>query len=305
MRIFKNRGDIYIPSASVKGDKEKRLLITALCFAVAFTIIFIAFLGFKYDFSIRNFFTPENIVIAPEDNYEQLPEVSGKTNFLFVLSNEDMNEAYLFNLFQVDLDTVSFKTCTLSPQTQTDQGSLQSVYEIGGAGAAASSLCNLFGISIDFYVNESLAGYKDMFNAMGKINYTVLNEVKYKDTSRYGFNVKIKAGDQSLDGDAVEKLLRYYISQEQNYSAVNDILLAQLSQQLNSENYDKKEALFGKFIENSETNITVKDFTQANNGFRVLSSETTGVNIYSVIAQYESDALTSGSVKEIQGYFTK
>ena len=158
---------------------------------------------------------------------------------------------------------------------------------------------------IDYYVDENLSGYKDMFNAMGKINYTVLSDVKYKDTSRYGYNIKIKAGEQSFDGESAEKLMRYYIEQEQNYSAVNDILLAQISQQINSENYAKQEVLFSKFIQNSQTDITVKDFTQANNGLQVLSSETTGVNIYSVAPVYEDTALTPASVKEIQGYFTK
>jgi hypothetical protein len=37
-----------------------------------------------------------------------------------------------------------------------------------------------------------------MFNAMGKINYTVLSDVKYKDTSRYGYNIKIKAASRAL-----------------------------------------------------------------------------------------------------------
>ena len=305
MRIFKHRGDIYIPAAEVKDDKEKRLLYAGLCFVVAFTVLFVGVLGIKYDFSIKNFFTPENIEIAQEDNTEQLPEVSGKTNFLFTLSNEETNELYFCTLYQVDLDTISYKAATLSPQTKTEQGMLQSVYESGGAGSVAKSLNSLFGIEIDYYVDESLGGYKNMFNAMGKINYTVLSDVKYKDTSRFGYNIKIKAGEQTLDGADAENLMRYYIEKEQNFSAVNDILLAQISQQINRDNYDAKESRFSKFIENSQTDITVKDFTQANNGFRVLSSETTGVNIYSAVPVYEGTALTAASIKDIQGYFTK
>ncbi len=305
MRIFKHRGDIYIPSAEVKDDKEKRWLFAGLCFVIAFTVIFVGLLGIKYDFSIKKFFTPENVEIALEDNTLQLPEVSGKTNFLFALSNENTGELYFCTLYQVDLDTLSYKASTLSAGTKTEQGTLQSVYETGGAGAIVKSLNSLFGIDIDYYIDENLSGYKDMFNAMGKINYTVLSDVKYKDTSRYGYNIKIKAGEQSFDGEAAEKLMRYYIEQEQNYSAVNDMLLAQLSQQLNDDNYARQEALFSKFIECSQTDITVKDFTQANNGLRVLSSETTGVNIYSVVPIYEGNEINPSSVKEIQGYFTK
>ncbi len=305
MRIFKHRGDIYIPSANVKDDKEKRLLFAGLCFVVMFTVVFVGVLGIKYNFSIKNFFTPDNLEVATDDTTPQLPEVSGKTNFLFALTNENTGELYFCSLYQVDLDTVSYKATTLSAQTKTENGTLQLVYDTGGAGAVVKSLNSLLGIDIDYYVDENLSGYKDMFNAMGKINYTVLSDVKYKDTSRYGYNIKIKAGEQSFDGESAEKLMRYYIEQEQNYSAVNDILLAQISQQINSENYAKQEVLFSKFIQNSQTDITVKDFTQANNGLQVLSSETTGVNIYSVAPVYEDTALTPASVKEIQGYFTK
>lgn len=305
IRIFKNRGDIYIPSAKFKSDLEQRILLIALAFIVVFTVIFVLIFGIKYDFSFKEFFAPENINNQNEAVVEQLPEVEGKTNFLFVLSNKNTNEMYFCTLIQTDLDTISYKASTFSPETAVDGENLSEIYETSGAGGVINGLNGLLGINIDYYIDESFDDFKDMFNAMGDVNYTVLNDVKFKDTSRYGYNIKIKAGEKKLDGDSAQKLMRYYVSQEQNFSAVNDIFLAALTQQINEENFERREALFSKFIEYSKTNITVKNFTEGINGMKVLSSPTTGVNVYNAPVKYEGKNLTTSSADDIKGYFSK
>lgn len=56
MRLFKNRGDIYIPSTKFKSDLEQKILFAVLAFIVVFTIVFLAIFGIKYDFSVKKFF---------------------------------------------------------------------------------------------------------------------------------------------------------------------------------------------------------------------------------------------------------
>lgn len=305
MRIFKNRGDIYVPSAKFKSDLEQRILLISLSFIVVFTIIFVSVFGIKYNFSAKEFFTPDNIKNQSQEIAEQLPEVSGKSNFLFVLSNKNTNEMYFCTIIQADMDTVSYKACTLSPSTNADGTDINSIYKSSGAGGVVNSLNNLFGIDIDYFIDESFEDYQDMFDAFGSVNYMVLEDVKYKDTSKYGFNIKIKAGEQKFNGDNAEKLMRYYIVKEQNYSAVNDMILASLSQQINEENFEKRENLFSKFIQYSTTDITVKNFTENIDAMKVLSSETTGVNVYNAAVQYDGDSIISSSINDIKGYFTK
>ena len=145
----------------------------------------------------------------------------------------------------------------------------------------------------------------DFFDYLGSVNYTVLNDVRYKDTSRYGYNIRISAGDQTLDGDSAVKLVRYCVSQESNFSAVNDIILAAVSQHINQENYEKRESAFSRFIEYAQTNITVRDFTAQQDNLTVLSSDTTGVNVYNVPVSYEGNVITSDSVSDVLGYFSK
>lgn len=305
MRLFKNRGDIYIPSTREKADIEQKVLLIVLVFVVIFTAVFLLIFGIKYDFSVKNFFTPDDLQQQEEEVVQQLPEVQGKTNYLLILSNKNTQEMYFCSLFQADMDTVSYKSCTFSPQTVADENSVSQIYKNSGAAGVANSLSRLFGIEIDFYIDMDYSDYATMFDYLGSVNYTVLNDVRYKDTSRYGYNIRISAGNQKLDGDNAVKLMRYYVSQENNYTAVNDILLSAASQHMNEENYANRESVFSRFIEYSQTDFTVRDFTQKQNNLLVLSSSTTGVNIYSVPVIYEGKNLTLDSVSDILGYFSK
>ena len=305
MRIFRHRGDIYVPRTKFKSDVEQRVLLGGLCFVLIFTAVFLAFIAFKYDFSAKNFFKPDNMNIVEEIDEEILPEVSGKQNYLFITHNSQTDEMYFASLIQVDMDAVAYKICTLDKNTRVNEKTIEEIYLNSGDAGLMNILSDYFGINIDYYINESTENYSDMFSLLGKVNYIVGADVKYKDTSRYGFNIKIKEGEQNLDGDKAIKLIRYYLEKEKNYSAVNEILLNSLSQQINKENFDKRERLFHTFIEKSSTNITVKNFTQSVDNMKVLSSETTGVNVYNVEVGYDGFTVGDESLSNIRAYFSK
>lgn len=305
MRIFKNRGDIYIPQTKFKSDLEQKILLIGLVCIVVFTSIFLLAFGIKYDFSVKKFFKPDNVKVEVDVPLEELPDVEGKTNFLFILSNDETEEMYYSTIIQVDLDTISYKASTLDPNTVVDDKKLQDYYSLGGAGNVVNAVSKLFGTEIDYYIDEDLNSFKKMFDSMGKIRYTVTNDIKYKDTSYYGYNLKIKNGEQTIDGETVEKLTRYFVNKAHNYEEASNVFLNSISQQLNSENYAKKEKLFSTFIDCSKTNISVKNFTENINALKVLTSDTTGVNVYSVSPKYEGSKVTSSSINEIKGYFAK
>ena len=305
MRLFKNRGDIYVPKTKFKSDVEQKVLILILAFIIVFTAVFVIFIGFKYDFSAKKFFTPDDLKVVAVENDDVLPQVSGKKNYLFIMNNEDTNEMYFCTVIQVDLDTLSYKAATIKNDTQIEGKKLSEIYANAGGAGVQTNLNAYLGINIDYYVDESVNNFSDWFDSLGKVNYTLIDDVRYKDTSRYGFNIKLKSGEQVLDGDKASKLLRYFAGEGDNISTVNDIFLAALSQQINAENYDQREKLFNVFIEKSETNFTVKDFTESVDGLKVLSDDTTGVNVYNVNTSCESGKLTEQSLSDIKAYFAK
>lgn len=305
MRIFKHRGDIYVSTSRVKSDLEQKILLAALAFIVVFTAVFLIIFGVRYDFSFKAFITPEDLIDENNEIMEQLPEVQGITNYLLLMSNENTQELYVCTLLQVDMDTVSYKACTLDPETAENGVSLADTYISMGAAGVSNSLSHLFGIEIDYYADFNYTDYESFFDYLGSVNYTVLSDVRYKDTSRYGYNIRVSEGNQSIDGDTAVKLMRYYVSQENNYSAVNDIVLSAVSQHINAQNYEKRERAFSRFIEYTSTNITVRDFTAQQDNLAVLSSDTTGVNVYSVPVVYDGANVISESVTDVLGYFSK
>lgn len=304
MRIFKNRGDIYIPSTKKKADLENKILLILLFFGIAFTTVFLILVGIKYDFSIKAFFAPPNAVTQENKEDENLPDVSGKNNYLFIMNNADTGDMYFCSLIQVDMDNIAYKACTLDKNTYADGKSLNDIYLKGGAGSVVNAVTTLLGIDIDYYIDESVDNYKNIFDKFGAVNYVVLNDIKFQDTSIYGFSIKIKSGNQSVNGDLASKLIRYYLNKK-DYETVNEIMLTALSQQINPQTYDKKEKIFSSIIELSKTNITITDYTKSENSLKVLSSETTGVNVYSVAPIYEKNRLTDEAISNIKGYFKK
>lgn len=294
-----------MPKTKFKSDVEQKILISILAFIIVFTAVFVIFIGFKYDFSAKKFFTPDDLKVVAVENDDVLPQVSGKKNYLFIMNNEDTNEMYFCTVIQVDLDTLSYKAATIKNDTQIEGKKLSEIYANAGGAGVQTNLNAYLGINIDYYVDESVNNFSDWFDSLGKVNYTLIDDVRYKDTSRYGFNIKLKSGEQVLDGDKASKLLRYFAGEGDNISAVNDIFLAALSQQINAENYDQREKLFNIFIEKSETNFTVKDFTESVDGLKVLSDDTTGVNVYNVNTSCESGKLTEQSLSDIKAYFAK
>lgn len=294
-----------MPKTKFKSDVEQKVLISILAFIIVFTTVFVIFIGFKYDFSAKKFFKPDDLKVVAVENDDVLPQVSGKKNYLFIMNNEDTNEMYFCTVIQVDLDTLSYKAATIKNDTQIEGKKLSEIYANAGGAGVQTNLNAYLGINIDYYVDESVNNFSDWFDSLGKVNYTLIDDVRYKDTSRYGFNIKLKSGEQVLDGDKASKLLRYFAGEGDNISAVNDIFLAALSQQINAENYDQREKLFNVFIEKSETNFTVKDFTESVDGLKVLSDDTTGVNVYNVNTSCENGKLTEQSLSDIKAYFAK
>lgn len=305
MRIFKNRGDIYFSKNNKEKSAEQRFLIAALSLIVVFTVVFVVIVGIKNDFSAKEFFKPDNIETTQQaENNQQLPAVSGKSNFISVVS-EDENLLFV-SLIQVDLDGISYKVSNLKAQTVCEGNSLSDIFKDGGVQNVQNAVESLLDIKIDYYIHFERSKYIEFFDEMGEVNYPVLSEIKFRqDDSPVAYSVKLKAGEQKLSGNQVINLTRYYLEEENNTAAANELLLNCLSQQINPENFQKADDLFSLFMETSETNITIREFSSAGDGLTVLSDERTGAKVYSAEADYESDTIRSESLQKIKGYFVK
>lgn len=307
MKIFKNRGDIFISKTSSKADKEQTVLLSVLAVILLFSIAFVIFIGAKNDFSIKKFFEPEKTIsVSSSEALQELPQVKGKNNYLFVITGKDEETLYLTGIMQTDMDSVSYKVCNLLPNTSLDGNALSAIYKNGGMNNLMQAVEKDLSIDIDYYIIMNLSDFEKFFDLLGSVNYPLIQDIKFKNsTGKDTYSLKLSAGEQILDGKKFTSLLRYYVNEKKDCKLANDLVLNSLNQLINAENAENKETLFKEFIVLSKTNFTVKDFSERTDNITVLADSRTGVNSYNVEITYKNGALDSDSKSSVKSYFAK
>lgn len=307
MRIFKNRGDIFFSKTNKEKSSEQRFLIIALVLIVIFSVIFVFVTAVKNDFSAKEFFKPDNISVTEnvsENEIDILPQVSGKNNFIVLVSEE--NNLLFAGIIQTDMDNVAYKASMLRADTVVEGEKLGMIFKKSGAENVKKAVESLLNTSIDYYISMESDKFTEVYEKFGEINYPIINSIKYKNNdTAVPFSVRVKEGEQSLKGSQIIGLMRYYLDVEKKPSLANDIMLTILTQQINENNYENKDELFEKFIASAKTNITVKNYSMAEDSLIVLSNENTGVKVYNAPAEYKNNKITKDSIKEVRGYFVK
>ncbi len=306
MKIFKNRGDIYFSKANKEKSNEQKVLLTALILIVVITVIFVSIMCIKYDFSAKNFFAPETIVTtasSDEDSVADLPEVSGKTNYISMVY-EDNNLLFVI-VTQSDMDNKAFKTAVLKGNTEFDGNTLSTVFSSSGEQNVKTAIESALSCEIDYYISFEKSDFQDFFDALGEITFPVASAIKYRNEGDNPYTLKINAGEQSVNGQTFINLIRYYIEEENNTSSADELALTALTQQINSENMENSDDLFKTFSSLANTNITIRDYSLASNNLTVITNDLTSMSVYSAKAKYDGNTITEDSLKTVKGYFVK
>ena len=303
MKIFKNRGDIYIPRSRAGKDYEQKVLISLLAVIVVFTIIFTAVLGFKNNFSAKEFFKPENTRVSTEVTQNIPVQVSGKKNIAIIETNNAKSAVRLVILIQSDMDSKAFKTCTLKGSALIKKQSISKIYKSKGAQAVSDAIDEELGIKTDYYLALSEKDIKSLFNLFGKINYPISSDIKVNKTGSDPYSLRISAGEETIDGTKAVKLMRYYMNEGKNYKAQNDFVLNCLLEFANSENLAKSQEIFSSAVNLVTTNITVWDFTENEDAIAYACNDSVTMSVYGVEAKYKNKSIENSA--EIKGYFSK
>lgn len=305
MRIFKNRGDIYFSKNNKEKSTEQKILLIALAVIVLFTFVFMLCVAAKNDFSIKKFFEPEDLstTTAVEDSTVALPQVGGKTNYIVTVAD---NENLLFvELVQVDLDNKSYKICTLKSSTEYDGSTLGYIYAHSGVLNVKSATENMISTTFDYYIDFQRDKFTEYFDSLGSVNYALVSDIKYKNNkSAVPFTVRMKAGEQVIKGTQAVNLVRYFL-ETNNQQSANDVLLTSLSKQINVDNFANKDSLFQDLVTKSNTNITVRDYSAADDDITVLCNSQNGISVYGAEVKYDKNKITKDTLQNAKGYFVK
>lgn len=306
MKLFKHRGDIYISKTGYKSSREERILIVLLVFIIIFTIAFLVLLGRQYN-SVADFFTDGEITTTEVANMaedDMLPIIHGKTNYLVMETNDENTELHYLFLVQADSDSLAYKVTSFSPDMVANGKTLLDVYLTGGGAAVQSYLTEYFGFNIDYYAQFKMSDFVEFTNKMGSFIYPISDDIKFDGGNEDdNYTLRLKEGENKIDGKRLSNLLRYYCKDKPNYVNANNVILYALTGMFNAENYEKSEQLFRLFISNSSTNITVRDFENNKDNVMVFCKKNTDITIYSSASVYENNELDHDSMQNIKGYF--
>lgn len=308
MKIFKNRGDIYISKTDFKQDREQRILLTLLAVVIIITVVFFVLLGHKYD-SAKAFFGDGEVstTVEVKNDVQRLPEISGKRNFLIFEMDEEESVIHYIFLLQADRDNKAYKVCSLSPKMQINGKSLYDIYSLGGGASLQTQLTAYLGINIDYYASFKRDDFIELVNKLGKFEYNSPFDLRYNDeTKNDTYAIRLTKGAMNVDGADLSGIIRYYINQKEDYDNANQIILYGLTGVFNLENYEDSDALFKLFINSTSTNITVRNFQDNKDAMYVFCNLGAKTKVYSVVASYDkTKTMTSKSVSDIKGYFSE
>ena len=306
MKIFKNRGDFYIPKADYKKSKEETVLRILLVVIVVITIIFLVLLSHKYKSASQFFGEGEIVTTQIIENEQNLPKISGKTNFLVFETDDKKEKIHYIMLIQADKNTKAYKICSLSPKTKIDNESINDIFIKGGGASLQTKLTEYLGIEIDCFAQFDNSSFVEFVSKMGNMIYSSYEEIRFSGGSENDkYSIRISEGEQSINSKELSNILRYYSEEKQNYSIENDIFLSALTQLFNEENYEDCDSLFRLFIKSSSSNITVRNFENSKNALMVFCYQNKDITLYSVESKYDKNVLQQQTINEIKGYFSK
>ncbi len=307
MKIFKNRGDIYI-SKSKKMSNQAKVLYALLAVIVVFTAVFTAYLHKNYSSAADFFARGEVTTTEKEENIKEiLPEIEGKTNFLVMETDENKEKLHYLFLIQADRDNRAYKAAALSPDMSIGNSSAQKIYTASGGAGLKAKLTEYLGFEIEYYIDFDNGGVVELINKLGSYVYISNEKIDYSDNSEDDkYTLKIKEGEQTISGSETSNLLRYYSEKMKNYSAESELVLSAVPELLNEKNYENADYLFKLFMKNCTTDITVRDFENGRNGVLVFCTLSNDLTLYSADTEFDDkNTLTNSSVKNIKGYFSK
>lgn len=306
MKIFKNRGDIYIPKTDYKKSKEETILKILLAVIIVITIVFLVLLNHKYETASKFFGEGEIITTQVVENEQDLPKISGKTNFLVFETDDEQEKIHYIMLVQADKNSKAYKICSLSPKTKIDNESINDIFVRGGGASLQTELTEYFGIEIDCFAQFDNSSFVEFVSKMGNMIYSSYEEIRFSGGSEGDkYTIRLSEGEQNINSKELSNLLRYYSEEKQNYSIENDIFLSALTQLFNKENFEDCDSLFRLFIKSSSSNITVRNFENSKNALMVFCYQNSDITLYSVESKYNNNVPEQKTINEIKGYFSK
>lgn len=188
------------------GIGKKILIILLLVILVAGCIF--GYKVYKNGGGTRGFLA--TLVGHDENTLKNLPKIytlllgqsEGPTDTIMIAEYDPQNQQA--SLLSIPRDTfVGDNKAKARPEDK-----INAVYSMGGHKSAMKEINELTGLNIQYYIKVDTEAFKFLVDAIGGVTFNVPIDMKYDD-GKQNLHIDLKAGEQLLDGNKAEQLVRF------------------------------------------------------------------------------------------------
>ena len=215
------------------------------------------------DFKFRNIIASINPDAQTTTEETTVPDVlSGRVNFLLVLSDSTTGALRYASILNTDLNTLSMRMYMLPDDTFVTAngytGNWSEQYLYGGMNQLVLAVEEMTGISIERYMSTNDRSFLDTLKLFDNITYTVPESVN---CILNGISYTIEAGTQQMTPDTVQKYL-IYLCDNDMYEETANLLCGIINSYLTPGIVYKSDSLFKRLSNIFDTDISAMDYAK-------------------------------------------
>ncbi|MBQ2846658.1 MAG: LCP family protein [Clostridia bacterium] len=254
--------------SSDRGFK-KFSAIFSVCVLAVLLVSCLAILN-KYDFDVRKAMGGDPVTTTqPVSQQTSLPQMQADKTYFFWCADSETKQLCFAWLVNFRLPETAVSVCALSPEMLlSDSGeTLASVLKKSGENEAVRRLEQLVGYPIDGYIGADDEDFRAMINYFGGMDITVPEQIEYRGDE---FTVILVKGKQNLKADSLYKYLRYLGTLGSRGKKLQSAALFEMFDRVfRPENLEKRSRYFSKLSNTLKTNLSIVDFSAAEEGIKV------------------------------------
>ncbi len=270
MKPKKKIRDLDFSSEKQAKQKKMRSFIIAFAsFVVILGTISVFIFMKSVDFNLNNLVqsTTDSVASTSDSTVASSADLSGRAGILLVFT-DDSGSLISVSALDCNMDIKCISVVQLPEDTSVSSGSLKDIYQKGGAAALEKPISDLSGLSFTKYIKMSQSQLKKVISKIGDVTVRIPSDINYKGAD---FSLLLDAGDQNLTSDLFCKYFLYA-----DNSGRRDAAVSLLNTLMTAKNIPSQDTLFNFIMNNTDTDISVVDYSKVSSVLTSFVQETSG-----------------------------
>ncbi len=270
MKPKKKIRDLDFSSEKQAEQKKMRSFIIAFAsFVVILGTISVFVFMKSVDFNLNNLVqsTTDSAASTFDSTVASSADLSGRAGILLVFT-DDSGSLISVSALDCNMDIKCISVVQLPADTSVSSGSLKDIYQKGGAAALEKPISDLSGLSFTKYIKMSQSQLKKVISKIGEVTVRIPSDINYKGAD---FSLLLDAGDQNLTSDLFCKYFLYA-----DNSGRRDAAVSLLNTLMTAKNIPSQDTLFNFIMNNTDTDISVVDYSKVSSVLTSFVQETSG-----------------------------